>query len=437
MRSLPLVLVLAACSGGGDGAVLTFTATDAPTGVGRIELVLASASPDSITATRQRQRPGMPHEEDVVYYRQRSSVDAITGISSLAGFEVRIEPDEALVPDETFIPFALIYDQADVLIAVGTVNDAAGEPSAVMIKPGVVAAYDVTVVALAPDVDTAGVGVGQGHAVVCDGVAGSWRSGAVWKRASGPQIRLLLPDLAADPAATDAMLRGSDLDCDQYPADDRDCDDLRTAYHAGQVETCDGQDTDCDGRRMELVEGCASPTNLACSATGVSLCTEAPTETAAAGACLPTAACGCASTGGSIPAGCAVCSLGWVTAPNGAMACAPAVGKLHIEQCDTPGCTVDVVGIDGPWEVKIAPEEVGPFAARLPGISTGYVYLRAKYLGTAPFPANTISLGAAYIAVVSGQGRPIMTSVNLDFADGVMNQCTPGSSGNNPMQCQP
>jgi len=57
---------------------------------------------------------------------------------------------------------------------------------------------------------------------VCDGEAGSWRSGAVWKRPSGPQIRLLLPDLAADPAATDAMLRDSDLDCDQYAAADRD-----------------------------------------------------------------------------------------------------------------------------------------------------------------------------------------------------------------------
>jgi len=436
MRSVPLVLMLAACSGSGDGAVLTFTATDAPMGASRIELVLASSSADSITATRQRQRPGMPHEEDVVYYRQRSSVDAITGISSLAGFEVRIEPDEALVPDETFIPFALIYDAADVLIAVGTVNDEAGEPSAVMIKPGVVAAYDVTVLALAPDVDAAGVGAGQGHAVVCDGEAGSWRSGAVWKRESGPQIRLLLPDLAADAASTDAMLRASDLDCDEHAAADRDCDDLRTAYHASQVEACDGQDTDCDGRRFELVEGCAAPTNLTCSATGVSLCSEAPDQASVASACQPTAACGCASAGGTPPPGCMVCDLGWVAAPNGATACAPAVGKLHFDQCPDPGCTLDVVGVDGPWEIKIAADEVGPFAPRLSGITNGSFHLRAKYLGTAPFPSNANSIGAAYVVAYGAGLAPMFMPISLGLAD-VTNQCSPGSSGNNVMRCQP
>jgi len=54
-------------------------------------------------------------------------------------------------------------------------------------------------------------------------------------------------------------------------------------------------------------------------------------------------------------------------APNGAMACAPAVGKLHIEQCDTPGCTVDVVGIDGPWESRSRPRQTVPSPRGCPG----------------------------------------------------------------------
>lgn len=440
MRPVVLVLALTACSGGGDGAVLTFDAPDGPSKASRIEIVLASADEASMTEARQRMRPGMPTEEDVIYYRQRSPVDAIVGISSLAGFEVRIEPDESFVPDETFIPFALIYDEQDALIGVGSVNDADGVPSAVIIKAGMVVSYNVTVTALAAGLDNdAALTAGEGHAVDCENNEQSWRSGAVWKGASGPQIRLLLPDVGADPAATDAMQRTSDLDCDRYSADQRDCDDLRTAYHAGQTETCDGQDTDCDGKRMELLEGCMLTNNLNCSAMGVQLCSEPSGETMATGVCTPTAVCGCARPpgGGPIPPGCNSCSLLAIPGSSGLTPCAPSVGKLHIEECAAAGCTIEVVDIEGPWEIKIGPQIDGPFSGKLTGITTGYYYIRANYLGTATFPIGSPTIGAAYVGIQGLlSGRPVVMPVNLDFKDQVTSdQCA--ATGINYMTCYP
>lgn len=441
MRPVSLVLVFAACGGGGgDGAVLSFTAPEVPGAASRIEIVLASADDEAKTATRQRIKPGVLSEEEVVYFRQRSTVDAIVGVAAVDGFEVRIEPDETVVEDETFIPFALIYGDADALIAVGTVNDENGAPTSVLVRQGLVARYELAVIKLAPDADAAGVGPGQGHAVACQTTGGSWPSGAVWKPKSGPQIRLLLPDLAEDPEATDAMLRASDLDCDEHPADGRDCDDLRSAYHGGQKETCDGDDTDCDGRRLELIEGCQVNSTATCSAPGVSLCTEGPNDPVSGdlGACRQSAACGCEFVGGTRPQGCAACALGWIGMDDAAAPCAPGVGKLHVGICPAPGCTVDVVGADGPWEIKIGPTEAGPFASQLTGLTTGDVYLRAKYFGTAPFPASSTTLGAAYIAVTPLVGRPVLMPINLELDDAVVGQCAPSpTSGNNFMRCLP
>jgi hypothetical protein len=260
----------------------------------------------------------------------------------------------------------------------------------------------------------------------------------VWKRADGPQIRLLLPDLAEDPGAADAMLRSTDLDCDAHAADSRDCDDLRIAYHDGQTETCDGQDTDCDGRRLELVEGCNATGDVTCSATGVSLCAEGPTDApAVAGVCLQTAECACSPNGGGTGQSCASCTLGWTTTSGGATLCAPAAGKLHFDPCAAPGCTIDVVDVTGPWEIRIAPEEAGPYSVRLTGIATDYFYLRAKYLGTT-VPAIATSLGEAYIGVTDPlQIRPKLLPINLGRSETARTQCTPGTSGNNPMLCLP
>ncbi len=434
--------MFAACGGTGDGAVLSFTAPDGPVAASRIEVVLASADSGSMIATRQRIRPGILMQEDVVYYRQRSRVDAIQDIVALDGFELRIEPDPTVVGDETFVPFALIYDKQDVLIGVGTVNADDGTPIPVLVRPGTVASYEMTVVQLAPDADRAGITAGQGHAVLCESQTGSWRSGAVWRPASGPQIRLLLPDVSADPDAMDAMERASDLDCDDHAVDKEDCDDLRAAYYPGQIETCDGDDTDCDNRRLELVEGCSPLNGENCSAPGVSLCAEGPLDNSSGlqGTCKPSAACGCAQTGGGIPQGCVACALKAVGAnSSGNVApCAPAVGKVHFDSCAAPGCGVDVVGADGPWELKIAAEESGPFSGRLTGITTGYFYLRATYLGTASFPPTSTTIGGAYTAITPVQGPPVLLPINLEIQDLALSTCMASpTTGNHAMLCSP
>ena len=439
MRPLSLVLMFAACGGRGDGAVLSFTAPDGPAGAARIELVLASAGSDARTTANQRMRPGILLEESVVYYRQRSSVDAILGVGHLDGFEVRIEPDQMVVEDERLIPFALIFDAQDALIGVGTVNDGNGIPSPVLVKPGTVASYDITVVRLAPDTDDGGVAVGQGHAIVCEGQQGSWPSGAVWRSERGPQIRLLLPDVSKNPDSTDAMARETDLDCDLHAADERDCDDLRAAYHPGQTETCDGADTDCDGRLLELIEGCAAPISGTCSAPGVQLCTEGTNSPAPA--CVTSAACGCVLPA-SDPLGCHACELDGVGSLGGSGPidpCAPAVGKILIDSCQAPGCSVDVVGADGPWEIEIGPDQDGPFSARLTHITAGYYFLHATYLGSSPFPPNANTIGGAYIAITGPQGGPaVLQPINLELAIQPVDDCQPsGSTGDNIMRCRP
>ncbi|MBA3455271.1 MAG: hypothetical protein H0T42_19425 [Deltaproteobacteria bacterium] len=443
MRLVSLVLVCAACGGSGDGAVLSFTAPDGPVGASRIELVLASADSSAMTATRQRMRPRATTTEEVVYFRQRSTVDSIVGIDAIDGFEVRIEPDEDLVSDETFIPFALIYDDANALIAVGTVNDAeSGAPIPVIVRPGTVASYDVTVIKLAPDSDAAGIAVGQGHVVTCKSDSGSWPSGVVWKPASGPQIRLLFPDVTEDPMATDAMLRASDLDCDDHRADSGDCDDLRTAYHSGQTETCDGDDTDCDGRPFELIRGCQVPSGTTCVAPGVSLCAEASNEPPRPGTCEPSAACSCALVNGTTPVRCSACALTWVTGSSspgsgGAAPCAPSIGEVHFDQCDAPGCTVDVVGTDGQWEIKIGPDSIGPFSSQLTDVTTGQYYVRAKYLGTAVFPTSSTTIGGVYMAIRGPLRAPSIMPINLELEESVLAQCAVDPTGNNVMRCYP
>lgn len=443
MRSLGLVVALAAC-GTGDGAVLSFEAPDGPGAASRIEVVLASASSDSMTATQQRKRRGDLATEGVVYYRQRSSVDAILGVASVDGFELRIEPEALMVADEQMIPFALIYDSADVLIGVGTVNDDLGKPTFVTIKPGVVQSYDLSVLALAPDDDAAGIGPGEGHAVGCESDAGSWRSGAVWKRADGPQIRLLLPDLAEDVGATDAMLRSSDLDCDAHAASDAedaedadDCDDLRAAYHPGQTETCDGEDKDCDGRRLEVIEGCAVANSPTCGTTGIALCIEAPDQTPVQSTCRASAACACTSTAGGTPSpGCAGCALGWTTATAGGTPCAPSIGKMHFEQCTTSApCTIDLVEVIGPWEIKIAAAAIGPYSNQVIGL-TNDVYIRATYLGTTVPVPSAPTLGAANLGVTGGtqQARAAIVPVNLNLELQPVTACAPGT-GSNSMRC--
>ncbi|MGC4083296.1 MAG: putative metal-binding motif-containing protein [Vicinamibacterales bacterium] len=172
--------------------------------------------------------------------------------------------------------------------------------------------------------------------------------------------------------ATDATTRSADLDCDDFDAADDDCDNLRSAYHPGQTETCDGLDTDCDGRRMEVQE-CPLANNV-CGGTGVSLCTDMGAN-AVATVCQPDPTCACLSGSNG---GCARCIIDTRIGSGGATtrsACAPAIGKLHLDQYCEGGCTVEVVEVEG-GEASVASAEIGPFMDRVQ--STGYVLSSAQ-----------------------------------------------------------
>lgn len=420
--------------GADDGAVLTF---EAPGGEGaaRIQIVLASADAEAIgTGIRQRVRPGGLGEEDVVYYRQRAKGGIVDAVDVVDGFQIRIEPEADAAPDETFIPFALIYDDASELVAVGAVEDPDGNPMAVSILEGVLANYTMTITPVTYPGENVALGPNHGLVVGClDHAAEVWQSGVAWKPDTGPQLRLLLADLTIDADASDATARAADLDCDAFDAASDDCDDLRSAYHPGQPETCDGLDTDCDGQRMEVQE-CALP-NGACGGTGVSLCTDMGAD-AVSTPCQPDPTCACMNDGN-----CARClldtQLGMIGAASRA-ACAPAIGKLHIEQYCQGTCQVEVVAVDG-LEATISSAETGPFAGHAMITTTNTFYLRVKG-PPASLPTPTMSftsIGRVFLAVTQ-DSRTFAFNVDIEVTDEDNVDCTPALLAENySMFCAP
>ncbi|MFN0245438.1 MAG: putative metal-binding motif-containing protein [Kofleriaceae bacterium] len=426
-----MVAVLGAC-GPNDGAILTFEAPDGVDGAARIEIVLASANAEAIgTGIRQRMQPGALGEEDVVYYRQRAKGGIVDVVETLDGFQVRIEPEIDAAPDETFIPFALIYDDARELIAVGAVEDPDGNPMPVEIREDVRIEYTMTITPVTYPGATAPLETNQGLVVGClDDQAEVWSSGVAWRPDTGPQLRLLFADLAADPSATDASERVADLDCDAFDAADNDCDDLRDAFHPGQSETCDGLDTDCDGRRME-VQSCVLPNS--CGGMGVSLCTDMGAN-AISTMCQPDPTCACLDAGGNT---CTRCVLGTRLVAGGAprASCAPAIGKLHIEQYCEGSCTVEVVDVEGA-EATISAVELGPFTANI--TSTGVVYLRVKTAPMFPAPSMTFtSVGRVFLAVTH-ENRTMSLNIDLEITDDSGGDCEPALLADNySMFCTP
>ncbi len=431
-----VVAMVAGCSND-DGAILTFEAPSGPDGAARIQIVLASADGETIgTGIRQRMAPGALGEEDVVYYRQRAKGGIVDQVETIDGFQVRIEPELDAAPDEKFIPFALIFNDARELIAVGAVEDPEGNPMPVEIREDVRIEYTLTVTPVTNPGENVGLAVNQGVAVGClDQAAEAWTSGVAWKPDTGPQLRLLLADLAADPDATDATMRGADLDCDAFDAADDDCDDLRDAYHPGQPETCDGLDTDCDGQRLE-VQQCVLPNGTTCSGMGVSLCTDQGAN-AISTQCQPDPTCACLDASGNNCARCILDTrLGSVGATTRA-ACAPAIGKLHLDNYCEGNCTIEVVDVDGGFEVTVSNQEQGPFAASTQ--TPGHVYLRAKK-GAQSYPVPTMtftSVGRVYLAVVH-ENRTAAVNVDLEITDEARDACQPALLVDNfSMFCTP
>lgn len=435
-----VVIGLVACGDPGpdEGAILTLVSPAGPLAATRIEVVLANASPDAISdVDHQRREPGSRSSETVRYYRQRALGGVVDGMKGVSGFELRIEPDLTISTDEAFIPFVFVYDGAT-LVGVGNVEDAAGAPAPVAISPGMITSYTVVVtpVNVLSD-DDAPIERGTLRTVSCGREAsGLWTSGVAWFPIADPalpsarqhQLRLLLPDLAADATATDATARAADLDCDQHPAADSDCDDLRTAYFSGAPDSCDGFDTNCDAQHF-VPQGCnsvGSCTVTPGTSSGVQICDD---ETGTLGQCTPSAACLC--TDGST---CAKCTIDFMGNAANSAACSPSVGRLSFQMCGALGCTIEVAGATNGWRAFISTAETGPFGTILTN-AHGPVFVEAKLGQTLPVTLG--SIGEIYFLVTPANSPTVTVPIQLEMKS--PSQCTPipNGMGTSRMTCSP
>jgi len=421
MRWLALcLLVVAACSGPDNGALLTVNAPDGPASASRIEIVLADpATVEDVTG--QRVAPSNLTAESVRYYKQRAIAGAVTSVDTVNGFSVRIEPDANVVPESDLIPFLIAYDDTDRVVGIGAVLDDAGLPGTVTVSADQLIRYQVDMVSLA-DTDAAnGLSTGEVTTVRCN----AFDSGIAWQP-TGVQLRLLLPDRGNDPGLTDATARSLDMDCDGVEATDNDCDDLHPEFHAGAVEACDGLDYDCDGRLLEVV-ACPSNDSTCPNPTGVALCTEANGST---GTCLSDPACRCAS------GNCSHCVIPFGGVDNGVRGlCEPYLSNT----IDVPGCegdcTVEVIDPPGaaiPWRAKISTNG-GPLSSKLTHVTEPITIQLDLPTADSIMAAAGSVVGDILLQITPTSGEPSL----LGFAIELTTAGTTCQAQPTPMLCEP
>ncbi len=443
-----LVLSASACgdSGPNEGAILTFDTPGGAITATRLEVILANASPDSIAdVDNQRREPGSGAEDAVRYYRQRALGGVVEGMTTLAGFKLRIEPDTETSMDEQFIPFVFVYN-GETLVGIGNVEDAAGDPTHVLIMPGTLTSYAIVVTPITVrDGDEDAVDRGTARVVTCGNRVDQmrWKSGVAWFPIADPtrpmgrahQLRLLLPDLTKNPAATDATMREDDLDCDLHPASNNDCDDLRGAFFEGAPESCDGLDTNCDSQRY-VPQGCTQSLTTCSSAgasSGVQICND---DQGVLGACTPSAQCLCNTSGGS-SIYCTRCKVDFTGPMASKAACSPSVGKVLLPStCANTPCTVEVAGATNGWRAYIGTTETASFTTRLTGVHS-VVYLEAKQGQT--MAATLGGIGEIYLLVTDAQGTTITLPIQMEMNSELGTACTPvpNGMGTSRMTCMP
>lgn len=371
------MLFVGAC-GREDGALLVVEAPDGATAA-RVEIILASADPDTIEdIDGQRRSPTDLASEPVRYYRQRAITGEVDGVGALDGFAVRLEAN-ADIPEGDLIPILIGFDDQDQITAIGAVMDNE-MPAPIEIADDQLLRFTVTMPAMAPAGDD-GIATNEVISVDCDGV----RSGIAW-RPGATQVRLLLP--VRD--ATDASERALDLDCDGALATSDDCDDLRGEFHAGAAETCDGRDTDCDFHGQELVT-CNVATPCGAS-TGVGVCNDRP-DGGGSVACAPEPECACDS------GTCAQCVIDFQDiAAATVKPCTPALAShVFLAACEG-GCTVEVLERAGdPFRIKIALPDTDVFTDKLLGV-VDKIDIRAQAADTLTATGNDL-VGGIFLAI--------------------------------------
>ena len=429
--------VLAAC-GNDYGAQLALHAPSGPGSAAAFQIVLGS--PQLIPMVmNQRVSPASTQSETVTYYLQRTSaglVPASGAIDKVDGFTVRIEPNPDLV-DRAFIPFLLLRDGSGALIGMGTYR-APGQtkPSPILVQPDEIDEYTLEVEPVTQVDDAQPVAASDALLVTCARKDQStFESGVVWRTGAGEELRVLFP---AEPGSTDATQRALDLDCDDHVADaGGDCDDTRASFHQDAAETCDGLDTNCDGRPY-LAVACSPTTPGVCvdpmSGQGVALCDD---RTGAVGTCQSDPQCLCAT-------GATSCTKCQIKHPMQTMAgaiqpCQPGIGTLSTQgQCDGGDpCTVDVLAVRGGWEALVAASTSGPFGKTATGVGSSFVLLAKRPEGpgaTIPGDAGHHT-GEVELAVTDAQGIPHLMGVDLVFDGDVFTTCS--GNGPFPMTCSP
>ena len=438
-----MLLCVAACGRTDDGAMLTFAP---PTNLGvvaKIDVVLASAEPGMIDKVGQRTSPRLFSDEPVTYYRQAASGGSIDGGVDGAGlFTIQIAPNIAEFPADQYIPFVLLYGTDDSLVGIATLHsDTDPTPLSITVVPGALHEYTLDLQSVASADRAKMIARGQDLLVDCVSSAGTWRSGLVWRPAAGPELRLLFPDLGANRAATDALSRLLDLDCDLHAAqsagETADCDDTLPRTHPGADETCDGQDTNCDGQPLWTTSCTGGPGNQLCPnapmPTGVAMCDD---TTGTIGTCQSDPECLCAGSGTSV---CTKCVFAAVPTgqPGLALPCTPAVGTLALSACT--GCTVVVLGATTDWEIAITNESSTPFGQTASNVS-GHLLVKAKYTGSnggeiTSTPGQTV--GQFQLAITNNLGTPRLLSVALEQGLDNSTQCPVLANGIDAMICRP
>jgi hypothetical protein len=424
--SLGLLLVVAACAGGEDGALLNVVADSGPGSATRIELLLANAKADMIhEVDNQRVRAGDFAQEGVRYYRQRAVAGEVTDIERVDGFRVRIEPNPELVAEKDLIPFLIAYD-GDQIIGIGSHLDGNGQPTKIEIRDDLLRVFDITMTSLTQTTGEDGVATGQALVVDC----ATFRSGIAFQPGA-TEFRLLLPDRSQDATATDATSRVLDMDCDTVPADDGDCDDLRSDFHAGAPETCDGMDYDCDARRVELVT-CGGITSACGETEGVQLCVDPTAGFTTPSVCQAAPECQCVNgTCGNR------CALAFAVSANGpdVTTCDPQIQpSLVVPGCGAM-CTVEVVQrADDRFRATIAFETSTSFTTKLHDVP-GKIQLRVEDVGSDPLTGGPDDAVGGIFLVVIPNGTNVARSIpiGLVLANEPIQLCD--SEGTLPMPC--
>jgi hypothetical protein len=438
---LGLAIVLVAACGTDDGAHLTLVGPGSLGPVTKIEIVLASADPAAITTVSQRTSPAELDDEPATYYRQRASGGVIgRTIDDANGLQIRIAPNPTEYPDESYVPFVILYNADTTVVGIATFHGT-GEPmpQPIAIRAGELDSYALDLEPMTAADPNGPIAGAQALAVDCvTDVAGTWRSGFAWRPAAGSQLRLLLPDLGADPGATDAMGRALDLDCDGHAAvaDDRaaDCDDTRARFNRDATEACDGEDTNCDDAQFYVTSCTVNGTCL--NPVGQKLCDD---SVGVEGQCTPDPSCVCAGNPGS----CARCIVDHLQQMSSTTLtpCQPAVGVIKLQQfCSSnEPCSVQVASTAGGWGAQVAlTGTTSMFAKRVVNVvDTLQLQIKrpegpnASILGMPGHNAGRVDL-----VVTDTGGTPHLYSIDLQHNADFSAQC-PTNNGVIVMTCTP